>query len=467
MKQILFLLFLTLSTTTWANDSFSFELDKNQKFEATVSFALENATVHLLFVKNKDTKLYESIPFYMNSDQKIDKMQVASFEELPEIIGFHENGDLFSLLLFADESLHVLDYSKLKGNFNQKSFDSPDKPTVVFQQKNKTRFLTSENKGGTIKITSVFNSAEVSEKIFNVPTDIQKTVKDMLKESVDVIDNNHYVSNGSINTIQGYATGDYMYFTFYNNLKKDNPYVLAINSESGNMTQTQLEMPEIKRLLDFNAHIIDDKIFASFLEKDDFTFQIYNAQTGTTLKSQTLKETLSQLPTIKRKSATYLKEIKKLKHRSTVAVNETVDGKYAVTVDFVNIDTYTYNNWFWMHHFWFMNQMMMFNMGMPGFGPQEMLPEAFINYWGETKSVPLEFVLDSSLELLPNHDGATKNIEIDREKYGKQLAANKNLHNTSVGFLESEYRYIYTDKKEDVIYIKTKAIKRRDAPTRR
>tara|TARA_A100000171_G_scaffold52224_1_gene69644 strand:+ start:31737 stop:33137 length:1401 start_codon:yes stop_codon:yes gene_type:complete len=460
MKTITFILLLFVSTVSVANDTFSYTLEKHQKFEKTFSFAVENATIHLIIVKNKDTKKYDLIPFYMNSQQMVNQFETSSFEDVPDIFAYHTNGDVVSISTFQDKTIAVLDYNLQNGSVLEKTWESKDKPVIKFIDATKTKYLERTDKE-TLELTTITTSADVQTKKISVSKEFQKAIKEIFKEPVSIVDNQNFVKHGAISEIQGYFNDETIYFTFYDYFQKDTPEILIIDITTGIISQKQILQDVLEKPTDFNAHIVDDMLFASFLTKEDLAFQVYDAKSGSVKQSHTLNGTLSQLRTIKGKRLAYLKKTKKFKFKSTVSVNKTQDNKYAVVVDVVNRDTYHHYDWFWLHTMMF-NQQMMLNMGMPGgFGPKDFITEDIINYWASEDSIPLEFVLDANFNLLPDHNGATLKEFVDKEKYAKQLAENKTVFNSSIGFLENEYRYIYTNKDEDVVTIKTRPIKRR------
>ena len=81
-------------------------------------------------------------------------------------------------------------------------------------------------------------------------------------------------------------------------------------------------------------------------------------------------------------------------------------------------------------------------------------------------SKPLTFVLSKELELLDNASEEAEKEFVDKKKYSEQLQENKNIYHPSLGFLKEEYHYMYSDKKEDVIYIKSKPIVKRASSKR-
>ena len=459
MKSIVLFFLLLISTSLVANDTFTYALEKHQKFEKTFSFDVENATIHLVIVKNKDTKKYDLIPFYMDGQQKVEQFKTSSFDDLPEIFSYHQNGDLVTISTIQDKFITVLDYNVKNGSVIEKTWETKEKSQIKFIDDKKTKYIESTDKE-TLELTTIINTEDVQTKKISVAKEFQKTIKSIFKEPVSVVDNQDFVRHGAISEIQGYFNDDKIYFTLYNYFEKDIPEILTIDIDSGTITQTPILQNVLEKPNDFNAHIVDDKLFASFSTKEDLALQIYDAKTGVEIKSHTLNGALSEIKTIKSKRLAYLNKTKKFKNKTTISVNKTQDNNYAVVIDFVNRDTYHHNDWFWLHNMMF-NQQMMLNTGMPGgFGPKDFITEDIINYWAVEDSMPLEFVLDTNFNLLPEHNGITQKDFVDKQKYAKQLAENKAVFNSSIGFLEDEYRYIYTNKDEDVVTIKIRPIKR-------
>ena len=464
MKILVSFLFVFLSLTVQANDIFKYTLEKHQKFEKTLSFDVDdNQTLHVLVVKNKDTKMYDFIPFRMNAQQEVKEWTTISFEEIPEIISYHTNGDTFTLLSLEDEHLDIIDYSISEGTFSKDRWEDFTKPNNIFKQKGSTVFLEEKENGAQIKITTIENASTVEKKEISVTEDLQRTLKKLLRSDSEIVDQEEYIEHGSISEVQAYLEKGVFYFVENDNDKEEEITLTQINPLSNTITNTVITAPEVDKLRDNNTQIKDGKLFAIFQGKEDFSFNVYDAYTAENLKSFTLSEQLSQLTGIRSKKSNYLKEVEKLKNRPTVAINTSKSGNYIVSVNYVDQNTYNYNN-FWFMHFMMQQQMMMMQPG--GFGPHVENFYPFYIALPMEGSKPLTFVLSKELELLDNASEEAEKEFVDKKKDSEQLQENKNIYHPSLGFLKEEYHYMYSDKKEDVIYIKSKPIVKRASSKR-
>jgi len=466
MKKIVLLLFTAFCVQMNAND-FKLTLEKHQKLESTVSFNIENKfTVHVLIIKNKNTKKYDLIPFFMDESRNIERLETASFRKTPKLLSHHLNGNTLTLIGYQGDSLEIMDYSLENGSLSQKSWVDYEKPANIFRETNKTLFLAPNKRKDKFNVASIENTNSSKELEFAIPDDFKKLIRTILREGIEVVSDEGFIQNSSIAKIQAYYAEGNFYLVEDVEFQNDLSIITIRTDNSRPVSKTEITTDGIEELNDNNSFIKDEKLFALLLGKDDFELRIYDLVSGEQKKKFSLKQDLVALKSIKSKINTYLKESNRFKNKPTITVNETVDGNFKIYIDYVNKNTYrNYDNMWFLHHLMWQQQMMMMNAG--GFGPNPALFDELALNFSITESQPLTFILNRNLEIVNDGNSTTKYQFIDKEKYMDTLSENKAIFNESAGFLENVYRYMYTDKKETTVYIKYKPIMRRTAIERK
>ncbi len=472
MKSILLLFFLTISLATTANEVFSYQLKKNQKFEKTFSVNInDNATIHLIIVKNKDSKLYDLIPFYMDDKQVIIQLETANFKEIPEIISYHQNKNKVTLVSRQNETLDIMDFDVLSGKLTKKSISNFTKPATVFIEKQKSIILFYNKIDSSVSIVTIKDSETLNTSKYQVPASIQKNVSNTFKGTIEVLNTNEYVENGSIANTQAYFLNNIFYFVIdKENENRLETIILNPNKKEPFAFKTYVSN-KIKKVKSSNSCVMDNKLFLMKLGKEGLNLSIFDIATGTKKKEISLNEELSKIASIKNSSSKFLKGANKKDMKPTITVNPTKDDSFKITMNYVNTTTYQYyNNWFWMQQMMFQQQMMMNQQNMMNtmpsrFGPNpdnylEVLMDSFIE-----KTTSFSFILNDAFEVSEYKNQETTFKFVDKEKYLKSLSDNKNIYNSTIGFLEDEFHYMFTNKKENTVYILTKKINRRTTTT--
>ncbi|MDT0295445.1 hypothetical protein ACFQ3R_02980 [Mesonia ostreae] len=456
-KLLLYLVFL-ISTSVFATDGFKYALKKHQKFNRTMSIDINKCTsVHFLFVKNKNTKQQQVIPFYVDEQKNITELSSLSFEDEPELISFHTNGTTLTLINFEDGNLSIDDIDLSTGkHLNRNQTQDVEKPEFIFKQKNKSIFVEADRKGRNLTFTHIENSTSSSTKELATPKDLQDKVKDIFKTDVDVINTREFVKNGSIAKSQAYFEGDKLLLV-YDEKEDDEVETLQINPnaeqafEFKNYKSTALE-----KLKKSNSYVNDDKLFVVNSGKEDVEMNVFDIESGKKEKRLSLQQEMAFAENDLEKREDFIKQSRKFKNKPTLTVNETQEGNLAVRMDYVNIQNYSYHNMWWFHHHMMMHQMhiqqhQQMNMMM---GPNISSLDIDALYTKKKESTSISFVISKDLELLKDASLETKFREVDAEKYIEELSDNKEVKNESLAFLNDEYHYIYTDRKEDVVFIK-------------
>lgn len=461
MKNILLAFLLLAFTTSFAAEVFNYKLKGNQKYENSysVNFA-DEATLHLVVVRNKDTKNYDVLPFYMNKSGEVNQMASASFEDKPEIISSHKAGTTVTLVMYHRKNLTVADFDLNSASVVKETIQLREKPENIITKTNQSIIVIPDLNGKTLEFLLVKNSQKMNKKTAEIPEDFQKDIKKIFTNNPDIINTEEFVQNGSIGTNQVYYENGN--FIIINDEKADGVLKAFMVNPEGNEPMRKsvfTTTTNLDKIKDGNSYLKDNKLFGMFLGKEDFGISIFDVNTGVEEKSILLSEDISQIESADNTQA-YMKGATKSKMKPTISVNITKNSNYKVTVDYVDSSTYTYYNWMWMHQMMMQQQQMMMqqNMMRPGgFGPNPANFEMDVLF-KENNSVSLNFTLDKDLTILRDNNDETKYQFVDKEELLKQLKENKEIKNISAGFLENEYRYLYTDKKEETIFIANKEI---------
>ncbi len=461
LKKLLYPFILIISFNSFATDAFKYKLKDHQKFEQTLSVDIDKkSSLHMLIVKNKKSGKKELIPFFIDEQKAIKELSTLAFDDEPQLISFHTNGNTLTLINYDEGNLYIDDIDTSTGKLlNRKQHKDVDKPEHVFKQAHKTTFLKVFKKGKSIEFTHVENSNLSIVNKLDTPKDLQNKVKDILKENVDVVNTNEYVKNGSISKTQAYFEGEILMLVYD---EKDDEQVetlkIKLNDENP-FTYQNYSATALEKLKNSNSYFKDDKLFVVNSGKEDVEMNIFNASSGKKEKRLSLKKEMAFAETDLEKRENFIKQSRRSINKPTVTLNETKEGNFAVRMDFVNIKTYSYNDLWWMHHHMIMmNQMhiqqQQHRMMM---GPNISLLEIDDLYTKNT-STSISFVINKNLDLMKNASLETIYNDVDTKKYSEELNKNKEIRNKSLAFLKDEYHYIYTDKKENNVYIETKAL---------
>ncbi|QNJ98310.1 hypothetical protein [Constantimarinum furrinae] len=461
MKYITGLVCLLLSINAFATDIFSFELQKHQKLEKTLSVDISSsATLHMVIVKNKDSKMYDLIPFFLDENMAVKQMETASFEEVPDLISYHMNGSIITLVSHQDETLDILDFDIDIGSLRKVSRNNIEKPEAVFIEDSVSVLLSADRKGETLNLVTITSGEQIVDNNIKVSEDLHRKIKKMFK-NVEAVNTNEYVKNGSISASQAYLNQGIIYL-INDDIESDLLEAITIDPSAADpVTVRDYSTDALDKTKKSNTHVEGNKLFSVLLNKEDVKLSIFDLDSGNVEKSMLLSEELSAEKTINSRKGKFLKEANKFKMKATVSVNRTKNNNFEITLDYVDPAKYKYNNnWFWFHQMMFQQHMMMNTVPM-GFGPNPETYDEIALLASVVGTSDISFVLDSKWNLIPGAVEETKHQYVDKEQYLESLAKNKNVYNQSAGFLQDEYRYIYSDKKGDVIFIKSRPIKRR------
>jgi len=465
IKKILFSLVFLISISAIAADGFKYSLKEHQKFKRTMSIDInKSASVHMLFVKNKNTKQQEVIPFYVDEQKNITELSTLSFEEQPELISFHTNGTTLTLINFQDGSLSIDDIDLSTGkHLNRKQTKGVEKPTYVFKQKHRSIFMEADRRGKNLTFTHIENSTSSSTKKLETPEYLQDKVKRIFRKDVDVINTREFLKNGSISKTQAYFEEEKLLLV-YDRKDDDEIETLQINPNAKDAFELKNhKATALEKLKKSNSYVKDDKLFVINSGKEDVEMNVFDIESGKKEKHLSLKQEMAFAENDLEKREDFIKQSRKFKNKPTLTVNETEEGNLAVRMDYVNIQNYSYNNLWWFQHHMRMHQLHMQQQQQlrTMMGPNISHLEIDALYTKKKESTSISFVISKDLEVLEGASLETKYREVDAEKYIEALSDNKEVRNESLAFLNDEYHYIYTDRKEHHIYIEIEMLEAR------
>lgn len=453
--------FLFFCTTSFATDVFKYTLEKHHDFKSNTSFEInDNSTVHLLVLKNNKSKKYDLIPFYVNASNETKQFDTVSFVNAPELISYHVNGDILTVLGHYQRTLEIIDYSLSQGTVTKTFLDNYKRPKNIFKAVDKTVIVAASKKAETLSIKTIHNSGNTEDLSLTIPQNLQRSINYIFKTKFEVVDTNDYLKDGSIAHIQAYMEHGNFFFASFDKLKNHFSLISVHPKETVPFKKSNLKSTGIEKLRDGNMQLKEGNVFALFLAKDDFAVNIYNATSGEEIKSFSLKNDLANFKRIKYIKFDFMKESIKGKYKPTLAVNENQDNQYIVTISYVDKNTYAYNYW-WFHHQFMMQQqhMMMMQQNMPSKPGAAFDPyQDFNGYFFMEKPLPLKIVLDKNLNLIEDGILVTKKRYVDKEKYIQKLNEKSEINSLSVSFLDNTYYYMYTNSSERNIYIKSGAV---------
>ncbi|MGO2359381.1 hypothetical protein [Mesonia sp.] len=462
IKKILLSLVFLISLSTFAADRFKYALKEHQKFNRTMSIDInKSASLHMVFVKNKNTKQQDVIPFYVDEQKNITELGTLSFEEEPELISFHTNGNTLTLINFEDGNLSIDDIDLSTGkHLNRKQTKDVEKPAYVFKQKNKSIFFEVDKKGKDLTFTYIENATSSSTKKIETPKELEDKVKHIFRKNVDVINTREFVKNGSIAKAQAYFEDEKLLLV-YDQKEDDEIETLQINPNAEDIFELKnYKATALEKLKKSNSYVKDDKLFVINSGKEDIEMNVFDIESGEKEKRLSLQQEMAFAQNDLEKREDFIKQSRRAKNKPTLTVNETEEGNLAVRMDYVNIQNYSYHNMWWFHHHMMMHQLhiqqhQQMQMMM---GPNISSLDIDALYTKKKESTSISFVISKDLELLKEASLETKYREVDAEKYIEELSDDKEVRNESLVFLNDEYHYIYTDRKENYVYIKIEGL---------
>lgn len=470
MKKIFILiLFFIEIQSCYSIDLFNIQLDKNEKLEGTYSVKISNnQTSHFLIVKNSNTKKYSLKPFLFDSNKNIKELDEVIFDETPNIIANHIEGNtvVLSNYIEKDKTLFIVDFDLKTGKNNFKKIQKIEKPDLIFSVSDRSVIIDFIKNGEKLDVKTIINSVNVIDKTIDTPKNLLKEFKAVIKEIPEAINQNEFVKNGSIKDSRAYLNNNKLLFT-NQKIKDLNLFSIGLN-DNNDFDKSVFVFGFDKKIKDINSYLLDDNLVVIGSNKEDLKLKIFKKENGKEIKELSLQNDIKNYLDQKDIEA-FIKEAKKSSLKTTITLNETKSKKIKVRIDRVNKQTYNYNyNWWFFHHWMMqqqqqmiMQQQMMQNIPRGGgFGPannfNSEIEKSFL--LKEEKNQSLEFILNENFNLENSNSEETFHKEHDKDEVLKEYEDNKNIKEFSCIFLDNELHYVYQDKKTKNISINFKTL---------
>nr|WP_321245494.1 hypothetical protein [uncultured Psychroserpens sp.] len=455
--KFLTILLLVFCITGNPNNNSSVTLGKNFKVETTFSGnTSKNQSFHLIVAKNKEKENFEIIPV-SNNDGSLKKLESIVFKTEPSIVSFHNTNETVSLIVSSEENrkdkFTIVDVNLASGvSKTLETFSGEDFKTVIRKDHKNTLIFSNKD---TLKIIVVDGMNPL--KTINVETtdDDEVFLKDLNISSLDAVNTDEFVANGSIEEFRAYGEGDDVFIT-RENKRTSHTTISRISLEddiSSYIESTVFKSQSGEKTKKSTSFFNGKNLFKLQLDKKEGNVSVYDLDatksSNLDLSSVKISKNSKQFDGIDH----FLKKASKYANEPTISVNKTKSGDLAMRVDYVNKETYQYQyNWWWWHHWMWQNQMfhnqMMqqhINNSVPkGFGPAQ---PNFDFYYSKTESHFFEIVINTNNENVKIDNVETVHKFIDKKKYIDKLDEDTNVKHASTVFLDDELRYFGYDKK--------------------
>ncbi|MCC4213010.1 hypothetical protein [Leeuwenhoekiella parthenopeia] len=454
------LVFLLFSNFLVAGiDPLSIKLQDNQKLVQTFSADWkQEQSIHIAVLKNKDTKMYEVLPFLLDKAQNLQKLAALSISEEPRIESLHFSNDLVTLLVTTKDGQEVLDFA-LDGSSSAKLElkDKFEDYKLKLRSDGVTHMINYED--NTLHIASIENSKNITTQDRPVTGRTADLLEELFKDNLQAIETMDFVDKGSISSAKAYLYDKVISFT-KDDPKASSTAVVSVNlEETGPVSEVRVfNQDGIQKLKDYNSFLNPEQLLAISLSKESFKLDVLPIQNA---DEQSVTYDRAQLAKAEISSDLneFISKASRSRNTTTITTNAIKEGAVLVTLSYVDKKAYQYNWWF--HHWMFQNQMMwqqqMMQQNMnqmmqsvpTGFGPAAPGDAPFYDSDEE-----ISFVLDASGVLKSATGVETTYAQIDQESYTESLKKKRSFSELSAAFLKEGYSYIYLDKDNDILELR-------------
>ncbi len=470
MKKTILLLVIFIQAMCSHANVFNDEiiLPDNYKIKGSFSGELSgNKSFHIVVAQDKGKKNYELF-VYKYTDSEILFLNTATYDNQPTVLSFHSSNDVLTLIVSFQKKrkdyYNIVDFNLETKNVSISEDTLNENTLVTFRDKEVTILLNGDKK--ELIATKIINS-----KIFTKITADKDQYNIVLfnkyfNATVDAINQNEYVKNGSVKNRKAYYKDDILTFTKDKSTKENEGkshdtslFYFDLNKAASNINEVVIKGSNLPNISEYNSYLLDDKLVQITSNGKNGFLLIHDKEGRKVLNNiDLLKLDFTKVTKGENFESIekFLKETKKKKYLTTITLNKTKDLNYFLRVDYVE-NTYSYNsNWWWWHHQMFMmqqQQMMMHNNVPTGFGPG--LNDDYEHYFayeeGEDFSFQLSFDINGKL-VDQSSDNTIYEI-IDKKNYVDELNDDKTLKHSSSCFVEGIFRYMGYNKKEGTLKI--------------
>lgn len=467
MKKLVLLTLCLFLQSAFSTELLKIKVGKNQKIEGTFSAELsENSTLHFILTKNTDSKKYEIIPVFVDSNQKSKQLDIFETKEIPSFLSFHKNGSIVTLSCFYEKRKELLriDFDVISGKFQTSITTDFDSPKNVFRLSNQTVFVYIDKMKHNVSTLSFTDSKEMKTEKFEFTKNEVAVFNSFFHETPEAVNQVEFVKNGPITKRKSYFSSDKLIFT--NEKDNSNIQVLTLHLDgTKHLNFDNFNFNYDKNIKDQNTYVSENLLFSVAVSKEDVIVNAFDMNSKNSTKSLSLQDDLSQkFDAATRKE--FINSSAKNSMKPTITINTTKSpNKFLIRLDRVNKNTYTYyHNWWHIHwmmqqqqqQMMLMQQQQMMRQSIPrGFGPNPNFYDALaMIYIDKIELKPIEFIVDSNLSLDEKDTVETVFKDIERDDYLDKFKDDKSMKDFSAGFTTTDFRYIYYDKKAEYVYLK-------------
>lgn len=463
MKYLFFpILFILINLNPNSTSDPFLILARHYKVESTFSGNTEGEkSFHLIIAKNNKTKSYEIIPIEFK-DNDLLSFESIHFDKKPGIVSFHNNENTVSIITSVKAKKHdafnVIDIDLISGkNFKSEDISSEDFKAVI--RKENSNLLVFSNKN-ELKILNAVNASSI-ETITAVPDKNNKYIFDELKDgSLDAVNKDEFVSNGSINKLRAYSEGDELILT-HENSKLGSTTVAKIHLDKGSevdIAEKVYQVKSNKKSKKSTSFVDGQKLYQLKLNKEAGDINVFDFNTDNQSSLSLNNSHVSRKSKGFKSVEDFLKNSTKSINEPTVSVNKSKSGNVVLRADYVNKNTYYYRyNWWWHHDS--MLQQMMWQMqhdqmmkqvrqNIPKYGPSPEWYDELAVLTAKVEHHYFEIVLTPDSEVVSNTSEETIHKYVDKKKYVEELDKDKTIKHASSLFVGEKLRYFAFDNKK-------------------
>ncbi len=472
MKYLFFsILFIFTNLNPTPSSTPSLTLARHYKVESTFSGnTTDNNSFHLIIAKNNRTKSYEIIPVDYK-DNNLSSLESINFDKKPGILSFHNNENIVSIITSVKGKKHdeftVIDIDLTTGKNSRSETISGEDFKAVIRKPNSNLLVFSNKK--ELKILNAVNTTSI-KTITAIPDKNNKFILNELKDgSLDAINKDEFVTNGSINKIRAYSEGDELIIT-HENSQQGGTTVAKISLGKGeevDINEKVYQVESKKKSKKSTSFVDGQKLYQLKLNKNAGDINVFDFNTDNQSSLSLSDSDVSKKSKGFKSIEDFLKHSSKAINEPTVSVNKSKSGNVVLRADYVNKNTYNYRyNWWWHHH-WMMQQQMMWqqqqtmqNMqnNIPRFGPSPESYEELALLSAKVEHHYFEIVLNTNCEVVSNASEETVHRYIDKKKYVEELDKDKTIKHASSLFVGEKFRYFAFDNRSKTFKVYHKEI---------
>lgn len=468
--KIYTILLLLCFQISFATDPVKIELPEKARVEGTYSFTVEeNKSMHLIIAKDRGNKQYIVKPVLVFPDRSIQYFEMIELELLPRIMAHHTYQEKIIITghNYKEKELVIIELNTKDGSHQTRMVRNQKSPDFVLSSKNESYLVKRPGSSKRLFVQRIRNSEDEEQ----IQIDIPKTKRSRFKHIYDLwgteINQNEYVSKGSVIENKVYVDGNNLIFTERTTVASSvDCMIVKLDDEPALIFKNQ-RGSGIYKPKDFNSYYLDGMMFTVASNKEDLVFSTYKMEMQQELARISLKNDLSQkydnIPE-------FLKWLAKGKISPTLTVNPTTDGNYLVDINLVDNREYFYryydfcpmwmtNDFFWQQHNQHVQDVINNLPPPPRFKPSlEMYENMDALYTNGKEFETLQFVVDKNGNLLK--EGSMETIEafVDKDKFIDQFEDDKKKLHLSYSFTDTTMSYIYQDKKSKDVFVSFQSI---------